>query len=501
MWVKKIIQVLIVILSFWVVFPNAALAQKAFDHQQARDQVLGLITANVEQALPLIDQVIPGYRRPLNAPPGLIIGDLRSDSDDGINWGLILGRLLRQHIANHETLFVASPDPLAIYTGASSIYKSLHDDILVTKESLALLSGRLGIYNVISGDVSFRYGFFNIELVLRNMQTNKVIDMLNISVHQNKLLPELLKIDQLILKNLYKHGSIKYLQPASFLNFKDFDQLLAFAKAHTKPIPHDWYEDALSTVDLWKRGMRSPVLADDFLYYSYYSGRDGVNDPAYINIKNSVELSRDVILGEIRYMRHRTDGEIMAKAAELKSYVAEFPDDPLPLFILANVISNSEMLSIDAMTVSTELLRQWPNDYRSWAAMAKSIYSYAWYIRGHEYNYLTDKKDMEFFKRMMPVADQAADVAINIQPEDAELYILKMKVNPGYSKLLIETFYEAIKYNPRNYKIYSNALNNSLDKWGGNAKARELIFAKAKRYINNKKILDLLEKRYMKKAK
>ena len=169
--------------------------------------------------------------------------------------------------------------------------------------------------------------------------------------------------------------------------------------------------------------------------------------------------------------------EIVTYINGLRELAIANPDDPMIVLNFAAAMGNDGN-TLDALAVMSEAVKRWPDHYRMWWNYAWLLNTHAWQVRGHKFWNEVPEFARKRFKLMSHLGNQAVDRTLSLHPKNGGIWILKLNTLggiSGYSDELMQAFDDAVAVAPHEETIYGNALNYSLDQWGGNAAARRRI--------------------------
>jgi tetratricopeptide (TPR) repeat protein len=161
----------------------------------------------------------------------------------------------------------------------------------------------------------------------------------------------------------------------------------------------------------------------------------------------------------------------------LRELAAANPGDPMILINLA-AAHGDQGDYFKAISVIVEVVERWPDNYRAWWVLGNLVNEQSWQVRGQGVWREIPRTAQERFRLLAFMSDRLTDKAIAMNGINGNLWISKLNgigSRDGYSDRLMDAFEKAVAVAPNNDTIYANALNYSLNRWGGNAAARRHI--------------------------
>jgi tetratricopeptide (TPR) repeat protein len=480
------------IISIVSTFPSFAFADQLEPEGLNSD-----IRSFLEDPLPSLSSVLPGYSRPLKQVPTLVVADLTSEHEDTMPWGSALGRILRRKIMFAPTMLLRMPDLDRLRDDAWK-YGMPERDVLRSLESLNLISQRLGIRNALTGDIKIEEPRFTLELSLLKLPDGKVYKSLHYSGDVEHL-PETLSIASI---EIYKSLGLRIDQktrdyllnknPITFNDIKDFANILLEIRNKPKG-------EAFAIVKKFMdKGFHLPAAASLYLYYmepdkdlhTYLKRLDGVaaSFPEDVGIELTVAS----------YMGYKDAPDLVKeKIRRFQKIIRENPNDPSARIKFSTFLANCGY-TLPALAVCMETLERWPDQYRAWWNISYVLLEYAWQLRGIKFWDDVPEKGKKMFYPLKDLSTKAVDKALTYNHDNADLWVLKMRTIAGYTPELLDCFRRAIKLDPHNSNAYAMALNFSLPQWGGSYEAQEEVWTLAKKNNPGQPWLQEIREKYMK---
>lgn len=473
------------LLSFGKVYANQ------LDHTVFMDDVKSAL----EDPLPSITETVPGYARPSKHSQGLIIADFTSRAEDEMPWGGAVGRILRWKIMFCPGVILRVPDVNTYYQDASSpsIDKK---DAGRSLESIGIAGKRLGIQNALTGHIKVEEPRYEMELQLRELPSGSEIKNFHFSGVVEELPTALGEAVVQIYESLGVALDLESRQyvlrktPSTFEELKNFTRMGAEFRGKSRE------EKFRFLNEVWRRGTM-PLTAALYLYYmdpgsdlESYHGR--LDEVAAVFPEDA-----GIAFTVARYRGYKDNARMLdEKIIRLKQIAAKNPQDPTAMIVLGDVLAGSGRC-IEAITVCMESLERWPDNYRAWWNISWALIEYAWQLRGTNFWQDVPDKAKRLFPKLKNLADKAADKALEMNADNADLWVLKMKTLGEYSPELMESFHKAIRLDPNNRSAYETALNYTLPQWGGSYAAQEEVWNLAVKNNGGQKWLEEIRREYM----
>lgn len=457
----------------------SSLADSVPSAEQVLQDFESVLRAN---PLPALKAVLPRYEPAQIELPGLIVGYFETDSDDGLRWGAAFGEVVRHMVARSPGFLANEPG-----FGWSSIWQdSQHPDVPLgdifrSPRSLQVLGQRHGIRQAVSGRVTRRGDEFQVDVVWLDLTSLAAIRRTRHAVPSQELAALTAKVAGGILADLgfaSERWDRRYLEaqaPASFEVFR------AFASAMTRWESGDTAAAQRQLESIIDAGHPFQATVIDFLQLL----RAESNQSAHNRLIRAIAA------------RHRVDGGIQRAALNqiwvgddavlvaerldwAKRIVSEHPDDLGALIVLALYLRDANRAA-DALRVSLEVLRRWPNNFHSWWLAGQMAERYAWSIRGAGWAQETPEDDLEFFARLLAVADRCVDRALAMHPHNPEIWRLAMNTRVADPERVYAAFERAAAMLPRDPYVYRTGLHFSGPKWGGPVELQMKVIERAVR--------------------
>jgi tetratricopeptide (TPR) repeat protein len=451
---------------------------------------------------PELDAVLPGYNRPGEETPTLIVAYLEDETGNTLPWGKTMGQILRWKIMYAPGIRLRMPDFITCDydAGKPGISKEF---VGRSEESIRLLSNRLGITNVLTGKISFQDENFLLKLELKTLPKGEIKKTFHYSGNTEKLPATLseavLNIYETLGVNLTQEakGYISWVTPSTFEELKNYADTSAKLdeKARGKS-----YERMMG---LAQKKISMPLTLYQLLFFMEPGDDLNTYHKTLYDMQKIYPDDTGMELAVVRLIRPAGNQSVLnEKISWLQKIVRNNPHDPTAMIVLADLLASNER-SQEAIPVCIESLEQWPDNYRAWWNMGWALFEYAWQIRGHTYWQNVPEEAKDRFPLFLELANMAIDEALRLNPDVPELWVLKMRATgstEGYSPEVMEYFQNAIRIDPQNTYAYLKALNVTLPKWGGTYEARKLVWDLAKKNITDEAQLKLVRNEYIRNA-
>lgn len=466
-----IVRYLIIVLSLTLAVAPAA----------ADDALIREVRHEFGERLSPINTLIPGYERPATPAPSLAIGDFLPAEESLWIESFVIGEVLRWHIQFVPTVKLTMP---AAFSTAidSGVERADYEPVLATPEHFAGLRTTFGIENGLTGTLSRDGDVYEIGAAL--------IDTVTGNTHAERswrATPEDLPA-ALIGISSWVYDELGVSLSAAERSYLENDTSIS-AAAITAYIEN--YED-LNFGDLAARQALIAELRAEypsfalFVAYELYA-RDYPTSLREVN--EQVQLSKrareafpdhgGVALESYRTLSAETLDEYEAEkfVNGLRDLAAANPGDPMILINLAAAYGDQGDY-FKAISVNVEVVERWPDNYRAWWVLGNLVNEQSWQVRGQGVWRDIPRTAQERFRLLAFMSDRLTDKAIAMNGINGNLWVSKLNgigSRDGYSDRLMDAFEKAAAVAPHNDTIYANALNYSLNRWGGNAAARRHI--------------------------
>lgn len=459
-----------------ITFLITSLTVHASDSSSA-DQFLSRLDSLLEKPVPNLSQIIPEYTRPSNENKSLIVGVFSNESDDRVNWGLLLSEMIRVNLHS------LPEDPVDIgilhldklkYDARSINYRGDKAVDLTDYKNLVTLGKRYGIEKILSGSIKNVNQFFTINLRISNATTNEITNK-HFSFEQKELKNNL----PLMLEWIY-------LQLGSN-NVNDLIKIRKFGPDNIDLL--DEFSPILQSIYLDKQ-TRFPKLLIEMLKeetnFPTAQFHQIIIQPAGQDVlEHNNEISKIAIkypnsqaiqsVAAISFWHLNRPGLMQKNILNLQNNIVSSSVEYSSYLALTGVFINYRN-SLDAIAVAREEIIRWPHRHRSWWQLSYAVEKLAWQYRGNSFWRDTPEKGKLFFKQLIDFSKDAIDVEIKLHPYSGGGYGNRISLHIGYSDEMYQDFLKGIQYDPLEKYIYNKALNFSGPKWGGSVTTQNKIY-------------------------
>ena len=451
----------------------------------ADDSLVRDIRQEFGSSLPVVEALVPGYRRPAAPPASLAVGNFVPADDSLLMHSFAIGDVLRWRIQFVPTVKLTMPSAFSTATD-SAVDREPYDPVLATPEHFAGLNKTLGIANGLTGSLSRDGEHIVIDARLIATAGGETRSSRTWRATEQTLPAALIAISTWVYDELgvtLSADERAYLEDETSLRP---EALAAFVRNM----------EAVTVGDLPARkaaiaGLRKahPHLAILVAYELY--ARDYPTTPQEVTehlaqskaARTAFPKHGGVALESYRTIAAATlDEHQTAKHIRgLRDLASDSRDDPMILLNLA-IAHGDQGDYFKAVAIGLEVVERWPDYYRAWWILGNLVNERSWQVRGEGYLREISAADRKRFRRLAALGDRLTDVAIRMHGRNADLWQSKVNgigTREGYSARLMAAFEEGVRVAPEHRPIYDNALNYAQDKWGGNASARRRIITLA----------------------
>ncbi len=456
------------------------------------------VKSKVEDPLPPLTEVIPGYTPHSGNAPSLVVADFNSDRENEIPWGQAIGRIIRRKIMFIPHVILRMPNPLTLRHDAWQ--KGISDDeVLRSIESVRLVGKRLGIENALTGEVKINAQSFEINLVIKKLPSGQTYKTLHYSGDVANLPETFTKITLNVYEALgvtigkMSNVYISKKTPSNFEHLKIFAQILKDIKGKSRQ--EAW--EIVKAIDKYEINM--PAAAALYAYYMEPDKDLNVYAKKLENIASKFpgDIGIESIVTVFLGYKNKEDLK-WKKIRKFQKIIRENPDDPNMMISYGDFLASCGYPRA-ALTVTMETLKRWPDLYRAWWNMSYAVIEYIVQERGTRYWIDVPFKAKRMFYPLKNLAYEGVNKALEYNQYAGGLWNLKMRTIGEYSPELIDCFYRAIELEPHNKDVYATALNFSLPQWGGSIEAQKQIWDLAVKNNHGEPWLEEIRKEYMKK--
>lgn len=454
------------------------------------------LIAVLEDPIPPLSEVLPGYARPTEGTPSLVVADLTSANEDKEPWGNVIGRVLRRKIMFAPKVILRMPDIQTLRDEASSS-DIPQRDVLRSLNSIKLVGRRLGIENALTGNVEIQETRFTLSLQLRKLPSGEIYKRLDYTCNVSELPEAICKAAHEVYQSLGVKSDQKTRQylsirtPATFDDLKDFMHVMSKLKNINK-------QEAFGEISkLMDKPIFSPAAASLLLYYMERDKDLHVYLKRLDKVYAKYPDDAGIELLVASYMGYKDAPDLVKnKIMRFQKIIRENPQD------ISAMLKYSDFLTeygytLAALTVCKETLQRLPEQYRVWWSLSYTLIEHAFKIRGSNFWKDVPDKGKRIFPPMRVLAERAADRALQVNQGSSNLWAIKMRTVTGYSPETMASFHRAIQIDPHNQYAYDIALCYSRPQWGGSYEAQEEIWELAAKNNPGQPWLKEIREKYM----
>ncbi len=444
-------------------------------------RIVQQVQGELRSELQPLDRIMPGYKPAEAELPRFAVGDFRIRDESLRPWSRAIAEILRWKIQYVPDVRLVMPSfyLTAIDAGNDPDF----DAPLVTeRRNFEFLHQTLGIQTVLTGELSRTDNGFVFDVELLDAVDGTTRAERRWVAPTEDLSAPLISISAWVYEELGLDLSPEeraYLEDPEFFRS---DAIAAFAEHYEQIYTLERVPKHDLLTELRARFPKFPLFACYALHslpvaMDVEAGAENYRTAAAI--RSQFPLHTGISLESYRAinMASLPEHEIVTYINGLRELAIANSSDPIIMLNFSAALGNDGN-TLDALGVMSEAVRRWPDHYRMWWNYAWLLNTHAWQVRGHKYWSEVPEFAQKRFKLMSHLAHQAVDRTLSLHPENSGIWILKLNIMggiSGYSDELMQAFEDAVAIAPHEETIYGNALNYSLDQWGGNATARRRI--------------------------
>jgi tetratricopeptide (TPR) repeat protein len=465
------VRCLIIVLSMLVAVAPAT----------ADDALIREIRHTFGDRLSPIETLVPGYERPATPAPSLAVGDFLPADESLRTQSFAIGEVLRWRIQFVPTVKLTMPSAFSTATD-SGVDREPYDPVLATPEHFTGLHTTFGIETGLTGTLSRAGDEFVIDAALIDIVTGEKRTEKSWRATPDDLPAALIGISGWVYDEL---GVALGAAERAYLE----DETSIPTAAIATYVEH--YED----LNLGNLAARRALIAElreahpDFPLLVAYELNAREYPTTLREVSEQLQISKKarnefpdhggVALESYRTLAAETlDKRQAAKHINgLRELAAANPNDPMILINLASAY-REQGDHLKGISVNIEIVERWPDIYRAWWVLGNLVNERSAQLRGEGFWRDIPRPAQERFKLLAVMSDRLTDQAIAMHGKNGGLWVSKLNgigIREGYSARLMDAFDQAAKVAPNREQIYTNALNYSLNQWGGNASARRHI--------------------------
>lgn len=444
------------------------------------------VEAIIEDPIPPVSEVVPGYPSTAVSAPGVVVADPETRGDVQRDWGRAIGQILRWELLYADDAALRGPDFNTYYEDAAGP-DIPERDVGRSVASAALAANRLGFSHLLTGIVTVADGKFDLDLSLRKAETGDAIEAYRLAGPLDELPQGLNTVLQQMGATLGRPKTAGDGVPFSGKSLARFAGAFADNRAEQK----------VRMQKLWLDGVTTPLTAAHRLrHLDVGSDLDGYFERLE-QIREMFPGERGIEFAVARYVGYRDRPRLFdTKVARLKKLMAERPHDPTPMLVLCDTLAENNY-TLDAIAVCREALLRHSGSYRAWWSMGASLLNHAWQLRGTGYWNDVSAKGQRQYPKLKEFGGRAMDMALALNDHNSGLWSAKMWAIGQYSPEFMAAFETAIRLDPTNRKAYELAVNYTLPQWGGSIDAQDDVLALARKHIADDSWHEYIQRMYV----
>jgi hypothetical protein len=174
-------------------------------------------------------------------------------------------------------------------------------------------------------------------------------------------------------------------------------------------------------------------------------------------------------------------GALFALSAAYKSEKVMYKDDAKGArYIISGPVDHHAGYA-NAIALSLEQLRRYPDHYRSWWQLSDSVHRYAALVRGAGYRDQISEATWARYLAIMRVAEDCLFNALRRNPENAEIHANMIEFDVMAGRDWMASFRKAAEIAPNWRGLYQQAFNYARPQWGGSKDDMREIYATAQK--------------------
>lgn len=474
---------LISLITAWIVVNQSLAAASAPD---AATSFLRQLEAVIEDPIPPLSEVLPGYSAGAASTTGVVVADFGVRDGTQRYWGMLIGQVLRWELLHAGNPALRVPDFNTYYQDATGP-EIPQSDIGRSVASANLVAKRLGLSHLLTGTVTVADEQFDLEISLRKAESGDLVETYRLTGPINQL-PQ--NLNTVLQRTATALGTPK--AAGDGVPFSG-QTLTKIADAFTD----DRVERKARMRKLWLDGLATPLIAAHYLWHL-----DVGND--LDDYFKRIEQVREMFPGEpgiefivARYIGYRDRPRLYdTKVARLKKIAANRPHDPTPMLVLCDTLGENGY-TLEAIAIGRELVRRYPENYRAWWSMGASLLNHAWQLRGTNFWKDVPPKGQRQFPILKDHGNRSMDKALALNEYNSRLWSAKMWAIGDYNAAFMEAFETATRLDPKNRHAYEMAINYALPQWGGSFDAQDDVLALARKNIDDDQWQDYIQRTYI----
>lgn len=434
--------------------------------------------------LQTVDAVIPNYKPPTLKVLGLLVADFNDESGDpSVDWGKVLGQMVRFHLTHVPQDSLRIPSYRTYYLDAKVRGVDDHD-IGRSIESVKHAGASIDTSMALTGSVSVTADRFELKFTIINLKDGAIVDSFSYVGQRTELAKTLGIASRAIYQTLVT--SVEYTANSYLVNgigFTESEFTDVINAINELNVTDNRRKQHNIIKPLWNGGLRHPLIT-----YFYLSSIPNPQDSEEVRLTNKSMLgiladspnNRAVrfLVGEAMIAAPGYGNSLEEKLRIQKRYVLHYPNDVNGYVNLATTLSSNGK-TLDALVVSGQAVKNWPDDYRTLWNYSWALNNHAWKLRGSGYWSQITPRAKKLFPKLRSMANRLSQKALAINNQAIGLWVHHINTMDGYSKELMDAFHEAIKIDPHHEPIYSMTINYAQPKWHGSESEVEHIWRTA----------------------
>jgi hypothetical protein len=434
----------------------------------------------VREQLPAVGEVVPGYVAPGSRRPGLVVADFETESEDDLPWGIAVAAVLRDIAGYSPRATLYMPSPIYQIVG-NDAFELKHGQVHSVNDlsTMQRIGGRLGIATGVSGAIRVVDGRFELQVEMLDLGVGETSLSTTFTGGIEELPGAIASVAMTVRKALDAPVDESYTSRAAGAASSSSDAIARLARVIALWQSENREAAATAAADLLADEPDLSAAALAYLQIPDF-GHDNIEQNAFaLSIAGSYPAHGAIQTHALRRLWPGSRFDVTRdKLQRLRDLVAADRDNWMAMVLLAAFLADNGYQR-DAVSLARESVRRWPDNYRAWWSLAYALQKLAWYYRGSDFSANTPERSREQFAEMLAMADPAADRALELHPDVAGLWRLKMDLHPGYNAAMLAAYERALALAPNDYATYDYALNYAAPKWGGSFGAQIDIYEDA----------------------
>jgi tetratricopeptide (TPR) repeat protein len=457
-----------------------ALAQDGFNRLLTEDA-----RSAIEYPLPPVSEII-GVPVTRNDRPVVVVADLNDEGSDcpARALGAAIGAVMRvESWGLSEGLSV--PHPVGYWADVTGSNDGLTPGMRVAH--------RTGANWLVTGTTRQADDLIDIDFRIVDTKTSKLRAEFRLSTRMAEMPDKLADAITTILSNFAGEARLKALRQRSALSFGS----LANAMQRNLCEQHLYFDEIERA---WNDAPDFPATA---ALYAYSAAELRPKETLQRWVKPVLAASDQHPVVQLQAANLQIaiapQNHDEATIALLKTLAARYPFEPYAIDMLSEAIAMESVLFADpvephvpqrvisgpvphyapyaeALSLAFRAVEVWPDDYRSWWAMALALHQYSMLVRGTDFWERVPDSAKHRYPLLIEQEDHALDRAIRLHPGRSSLYDMKIGTDQEMGRDWMGTFRQGIELSPHDPELYTTAWDYSENQWGGSAAMRYDIY-------------------------